>query len=73
MVKLKLHLFLRTNWIKLAELLIIDQLPLHASFQKCIFNPLNAAFNYGLRKIFNIARRSSIRLIINGLQCFTYL
>ena len=33
---------------------------------KSILNPLNVAFNDEFRKIFNIARHTNLRLIING-------
>ena len=35
---------------------------------KSILNPLNVAFNDGFRKIFNSARQTSVRMIINGLN-----
>ena len=35
---------------------------------RSILNPLNVAFNDGLRKIFNIARYTSVWMIINGFN-----
>ena len=35
---------------------------------KSILNPLKAAFNYGFRKICNITRHKSVRMIIIGFN-----